>query len=221
MRKAWHFLREDKRLGYGDGRLVEVGQTLTCDPNSIKLCHMGFHGSGKLMDALKYAPGPIVCRVELSGKIIKGDDKYVASERTVIKMADATNVLHEFACLCAEDALKLVKNPDPQSVAAIEAKRKWLRGEITDKELYAAKAAAGGAAWLAARAAVSGAPRDAARAAEWAAMKAAREAVWAAARDAAGDAAVIAAAKRAAMAAQNKRLTRMVNKLFDGAKGEG
>ena len=214
MRKAWHFLREDKRLGYGDGRLVEVGQTLTCDPNSIKLCHMGFHGSGKLMDALKYAPGPIVCRVELSGKIIKGDDKYVASERTVIKMADATNVLHEFACLCAEDALKLVKNPDPQSVAAIEAKRKWLRGEITDRELDAARVvaeAASEAAWAAS--AASAAARDAARDAA--------DAAWAAARDAARAAASYsarAAASYSARAAQNKRLTRMVNKLFKEQK---
>ena len=64
-------------------------------------------------------------------------------------------ILHEFACRCAEDALKLVENPDPRSIAAIEAKRKWLRGEITDKELDAAwdaaRAAARAAAWDAAR----------------------------------------------------------------------
>ena len=210
--KAWHFLREDKRLGYDDGRLVEVGHKLTCEPFNIKLCEKGFHGSVKLMDALKYAPGPIVCRVELSGKIIKGDDKYVASGRTVINMADATNVLQEFACLCAEDALKLVKNPDPRSFAAIEAKRKWLRGEITYKELYAAKTAAK-AAWAAAGDAAAKSAEDAV----WAAAKAARDAVWAAAGDAAG-AAVWAAAGDAAWAAQNKRLTRMVNKLFKEQK---
>ena len=213
--KAWHFLREDKRLGYDDGRLVEVGHKLTCEPFNIKLCEKGFHGSVKLMDALKYAPGPIVCRVELSGKIIKGDDKYVASGRTVINMADATNVLQEFACLCAEDALKLVKNPDPRSFAAIEAKRKWLRGEITDMELYAAWDAALETAW-AARAAA----RAAAGAAAGDAAGAARAAALAAARDAAVDAAGAAwdAAWAAARDAQNKRLTRMVNKLFKEQK---
>ena len=46
----------------------------------------------------------------------------------------------------AEYALYFVANPDPRSIAAIEAKRKWLRGEITD-------AAAWDAAWAAARAA--------------------------------------------------------------------
>ena len=63
-------------------------------------------------------------------------------------------ILHEFACRCAEYALSFVDNPDPRSIAAIEAKRKWLRGEITDAELYAA--------WAAARDAARAAARDAA-----------------------------------------------------------
>lgn len=50
--------------------------------------------------------------------------------------------LHEFACRCAEYSLSFVASPDPQSIATIEAKRKWLRGEITDTELYAARDAA-------------------------------------------------------------------------------
>ena len=83
-------------------------------------------------------------------------------------------ILHEFACRCAEKALELVPNPDPRSVEAIEAKRKWLRGEITDDELAAARDAARAAAWAAAWAAA----RDAARDAVW-------DAAWDAARDAA------------------------------------
>ena len=72
-------------------------------------------------------------------------------------------ILHEFACRCAEYALSFVDNPDPRSIAAIEAKRKWLRGEITYAELYAARDAAWAAAWDAAR--------DAARAAAWVAAR--------------------------------------------------
>ena len=33
--KAWHFLREDKKLGYSDGRLVRVGHTFKCDPEKL------------------------------------------------------------------------------------------------------------------------------------------------------------------------------------------
>ena len=56
--------------------------------------------------------------------------------------------------------MSLIDNPDPRSAAAIEAKRKWLRGEIDDSALAAAQAAAQDAARAAARAS--------ARAAEWA-----------------------------------------------------
>ena len=91
-------------------------------------------------------------------------------------------ILHEFACRCAEYALSFVDNPDPRSIAAIDAKRKWLRGEIKDKELRAAMAAA----WAAARDAAGDAARAAARAAAWAVA-------WDAAWDAAGDAARAAA----------------------------
>ena len=90
-------------------------------------------------------------------------------------------ILHEFACRCAEYALSFVDNPDPRSIAAIEAKRKWLRGEITDMELRAA--------WAAAWDAAGDAAGDAARAAAWAvARDAARAAARYAARDAAGSA---------------------------------
>ena len=93
-------------------------------------------------------------------------------------------VLHEYACRCAEYALTFVREPDSRSIAAIEAKRKWLRGEISNDDLTAAWAAAGDAANAAARAAAW-----AARAAAWAAWDAARYAARAAAWDAARDAA--------------------------------
>ena len=60
-------------------------------------------------------------------------------------------ILHEFACRCAERALAKSANPDPRSVAAIEAKRAWLRGEITDDELRDARVAAWESALEAAR----------------------------------------------------------------------
>ena len=198
---AWHFLSDDKRLGYGDGRLVEVGQTLKCDGDP-ELCSNGMHGSVRLIDALIYASGPIVCRVEIDGDVIEGEDKLCGRRRTVLWMLDATRILHEFACRCAEDALALVEQPDERSVAGIKAKRAWLRGEITDKKLDSAWVAA----WDAASAAAWDAARDAAAwAVAWAAARnaawAARSAVWNASRSAAQD---------DARAKQNERLTEMV-----------
>ena len=85
-------------------------------------------------------------------------------------------VLHEYACRCAEYALTFVREPDSRSIAAIEAKRKWLRGEISNDDLTAARAAAWDAAWSAA---------TAARAAAWAAARAAAYAAAGAAANAA------------------------------------
>ena len=95
-------------------------------------------------------------------------------------------VLHEYACRCAEYALTFVREPDSRSIAAIEAKRKWLRGEISNDDLTAAWAA-----WDAAWDAACDAECDAWDAAWDAACDAARaacDAAWAA-YDAAWDAA--------------------------------
>ena len=216
---AWHFLAGDKRLGYGDGRLVEVGQTLECEGKPA-LCSNGMHGSVRLVDALRYASGPIVCRVEIAGDIVESDDKLCGRRRTVLWMLDATRLLHEFACACAEDALALVEQPDARSVTVIAAKRRWLRGEITDEELDAAE----DAAWAAVGAAVGSAARSAAEAAAEAARSASWDAAWdeawSAAQDAAWDASRAAwdaslavawdAAQDAARDKQTKRLTEMV-----------
>ena len=201
---AWHFLSEDKRLGYGDGRLVEVGQTLECEGEPA-LCSNGMHGSARLIDALRHASGPIVCRVEIEGDVIEDEDKLCGRRRTVLWMLDATRILHEFACQCAEDALSLVAQPDARSVAAIKAKRRWLNGEIADEELDSALAAARAAAWDAVRAAARAAALAVAWDAAWAARAAARSASRAASLAAAG-----AAAWDDARAKQNERLTAMV-----------
>lgn len=161
--KYWHFLPDDGCLRYGNHEKVKVKHTLMHPPDfEPVLCKKGFHASKRAIDALQYAPGSLVCLVTLHGKIVHDDDKVVAHGRTVLAMADATNVLHEMACRCAENALKLIKNPDPRSVAAIEAKRKWLRGEITNDELSAARSAAESAAWSATRLAAESAAWSAA-----------------------------------------------------------
>lgn len=97
-------------------------------------------------------------------------------------------ILHEFSCRCAERALSRVKNPDPRSLQAIEAKRAWLRGEITNQEMAAARAAA----WCATKDAKWDAAQDAVYAAWNAAWCAARDAAWCAALAAARCAAYVA-----------------------------
>ena len=81
-----------------------------------------------------------------------------------------------FAVWCARGALKLVKDPDPRSVAACDVAERYANREVTREELDVAGAAAWSAAKAAARAvadvagvaamaAAKAAARDAARAA--------------------------------------------------------
>jgi hypothetical protein len=199
---AWHFLKEDYRLQFGDRKRVRAGSTVRIDGEPI-LCERGFHASRRLIDALRYAPGPILCRVRVGGTVVESDDKLVGTERYIVWTLDTTRILHEFACWCAETALKQSQVTDERCWNAITIKRLWLDGYASDDELDAARAAALAAAWDAAW--------DAARAAAW---DAARDAAVAAARDAAvaaAMAAAMAAARDAAMDAQNRKLTAMVN----------
>ena len=104
------------------------------------------------------------------------------------------DIFHLWACWCAERALKRERKagrePDKRSWAVIEAKRQWMRGEISDEDLAVARAAAWDAS-TAARTAASAAraaraaARDASIAASTAASTAA-SAARAAARDAGG-----------------------------------
>jgi hypothetical protein len=146
---AWHFLPNDKKLRYGNEKgiraKVKEGQTLKFKGEPI-LCQRGLHASVRLIDALQYAPGDILCRVELSGTIVHGDDKVVATERKVLWMLDAETVLHEFSCWAAEEALlkerAAGREPDFRSWDAIKIKRLFLKGKATQKELDAASVAA-------------------------------------------------------------------------------
>ena len=168
------------RLPNCDDRVVVDGETLTVRREPI-LCLRGLHASEKALDAIRYARSSIVCRVEVSGKIELGYDKLCGTARKCLWRLDSDKILHEFACRCAEISLRIAGVTDERCWGAIAAKRQWLRGEITDKELAAAR----DEAWEAARDEARDAARDAARAA---ARAAARDAGAAEASDAARDA---------------------------------
>ena len=106
--------------------------------------------------------------------------------------------LHLLACDFTQEVAYL--NPDPSVQAAIDAKRLWIDGKITDKELKKASSAAS-AAWSAAWADAAAGAANAARAA------------WAAAKDTAAvrDTADAAAAARANI--ETKQIE-MVRKVF-------
>ena len=155
---AWHFVGATLR----DGRSVPADGDWLIHDGPLVLCAMGLHASLDPLDALSYAPGPVLCRVELAGTMLYGNDKVVARRRRIVARRDMTDALKLFARECASDALHLWDAP--------RVVRDYL---ATGDETI--RAAAYAAACDAARAAAS----DAARAAAWdAARAAARAAAW-------------------------------------------
>ena len=181
---AWHFVGNTLR----DGRPVPKDGEWLIHAGEIAMCQTGLHASVHPYDALQYAPGPILCRVECAGRIVWGDDKLVCTKRRIVARMDATDMLRYFARMQALSVVHLWDAPDVV-----------LDYLMTGDESIRA------AAWAAAR---DGAR---ARAAAWeaAAWDAARAAAWDAAWDAAG-----AAAWAAAWAVARRDFATLVHECF-------
>jgi hypothetical protein len=205
--KAWHFTAGDRLR---DGRPVPpVGEWLE-HAGAVVPCSSGLHASRRLIDALSYAPGGMLHRVEIGGTMLPhGDDKHAASRRRALWSLDATAVLLRFARREALDVAHLWDAPEivlrylrTGDASIRTAAYAAAHAAAWDAARSAALDAAGDAALDAARATALGVARTAAlgvaRAAAWDAARAtalgvARAAAWDAARSAALDAARTAA----------------------------
>jgi hypothetical protein len=169
---AWHFVGKTLRDG---SRIPRDGKLLIFKDAPI-MCSKGYHASICPFDALQYAPGPILCRVECGGTLIRENDKLVCTERRILARIDATEMLRYYA---RQEALSVI--------------HLWKAPQVVLYYLMTGHENIRDAAWVAARGAASGAARVAAWDAAWdaardAAWAAARAAAWGAAREAAKDA---------------------------------
>jgi len=199
---AWHFLPNDGRLRYGEHTKVIVGEPLRVQLPLI-MCQHGLHASKHPFDALTYAPGLVLCRVELEGEILRGADKVCAEIRTVIWQRYMHEEVCEFADWCAARAEKYA--------AA------WASRDARDASAaWVARAAnAASAAWASrdARGASASRGANAASAVAWAANASrAANAAWAF-RDVRGASAASAVAWAAELKAQRRKFSTICNGL--------
>src|ERR1044072_735627 len=129
---AYWFAASD-RLPHGDNRLIVTGETHSVK-GEIVLCENALHASRDPFDALQYAPGPYLYRVNCWGDISEGNDKIGARYREYVDMRDATNMLRRFA---RERALSVIHLWDAPDVV-----RKYLETGDEEIRLAAASAAA-------------------------------------------------------------------------------
>lgn len=179
---AYHFLKSDMCPGEGHEPPWKEGETRTLG-GEIVICAHGYHASRTAWDALQFAPGPVLCLVEVE-PVEEHTEKLVSRSRRLIKAVNVERELREFAADCAERVLHFYEEAypgDQRPRAAIATARAYARGEATDGELNAAAdaadAAADAAVYAAAYAArAARAAAYAARAAAYAAADAARAA---------------------------------------------
>ena len=174
---AYHFTGDTLR----DGRPVPaIGEKLT-HTGEIIWCKSGLHASPKPHQALRYASGKWLHRVECGQIEREEDDKLVCRERTILQTIDAEHLLRRFA---ADQALAVAHLWDTPDV--VREYLTTLDDSLRDAAWAAALAAARDAAWSAARVAAWAAAWGAAWDAAWAAARAAaRAAAWDAAEAAA------------------------------------
>ena len=185
MRKLYYHFTSNKLR---DGRPIPPTNEWLVHEGEVIMCTSGLHASEQPYDALQYAPGHILHRVELDDVIDTQDDKVVARRRKIVATIDAAELLHAFARKQALNVIHL-----------------WNCPAITKQYLETGDVSMQDAAWSAARSAAQYAAQNAARSAAGAARSAAdaaqsaADAAWSAAQNAARSAA--GAAQSAADAA--------------------
>jgi hypothetical protein len=189
----------------------------------LSLCESGFHACLNPVDSLGYVYGNRWFIVEARGKLIKGDDKFVAEEMRLIKEIDTKRVSVKFAVACARKCLnnyERVYPSDDRVRKAIEAAEDWLKNpcQATIDAAWSARSAA----WSAESAAWSAA--WSARSATWSAESAAwsaESAAWSAESAAWSAESAWSAARSAESAAekwQERTLKRIIKTELGGEK---
>ena len=147
----YYFASKDRRLRYGDNRLIEEGVTHTVEP-SLDRCDHALHAYRRAIDALRYAHGPVICTVELGGEILHGDTRSIATKRTYLEVIDGESLISKFCRRCDLDTLELWERlfGGPGSIRSHLGTGNWGMREYTWHQAWDAPRAAAGAAFSAA-----------------------------------------------------------------------
>lgn len=137
---GYFFSPVDCKLRHGDGRLIGLSKQHSVN-KPVVICHNGLHASIRPLDALKYAPGPVLWKVKLSGELVEEDDKIAAEHREYL--GGGKDISEQLGKFGRDQALKLIDKWNCPSVV-----KEWLETGNVDL-----KSAARSAAWSAARSA--------------------------------------------------------------------
>jgi hypothetical protein len=141
---------DGKTSSYGDHKWI-MNKWYQCE-GELKLCGNGFHASELIQDAMVYVRPGYVCKVEVRGDVVHGDDKSCFREMRIVKAYKWTKKDSvALAIECAEQVLSIYEAKYPKDMRvrdAIKAAKKWLKtpnktnADAADAAANAADAAA-------------------------------------------------------------------------------
>lgn len=105
---AWHFTGDRLRDG---SPIPQIGEWLEYT-GKVEICKSGLHASRDPFDALQFAPGPMLHKVECDQIVDEEEDKFVCLRRRIIASRDATEGLRYFARMRALSVVHLWSAPD-------------------------------------------------------------------------------------------------------------
>ena len=146
---GYHFTGDTLR----DGRPIPPTGVWLQHIGDVVPCECGLHASACPFDAMQFAPGVMLHRVELVGDLTshgKPVDKWVGKRRRIIESLDATDLLRTFARWCALQVIDQWEAP-PIVREYVMTGRESLRAAAWAASRVAARDAAWDAAWFAAR----------------------------------------------------------------------
>ena len=146
---GWHFAGDTLR----DGRPIPPDGEWLVHNGPIALCESGLRWSRRLIDALEYAPGSTICRVECSAPAREDTDKCVSDRRLILWRVDGDALLRKFARRQALSVAHLWEMPavvKQYLETGDEALRDAAKGAAEAAAGDAARAAVWAAAWTAA-----------------------------------------------------------------------
>ena len=149
---GWYFATEERKLQHRDDREIVVGGSHSIKGTPI-LCVRGLHASKTLLQALNYAPGPVLYRVDITRHIVEGADKFCGQRRKYLRGGyDISPVLRQFARDCAISVAHLWDVPEIVREYLVSGDE-TLRSAAESAAWASVRSAAESAAWASAESA--------------------------------------------------------------------
>lgn len=138
--QVWHFISPELKLRFTSesfelGKIYHTAGQVSPGQNSLPASRL-------LLDALKYAVGPVVCLLQVSGEVQEDTDKVCGRERQILAWGNIERQLHRFALDLVEMVLPGTGELTRQWSPFLEIKQKWVEQCVSSDTLAQARAEA-------------------------------------------------------------------------------